>query len=84
MSSGTQPITAAEANRNFSEVLRRVREGGSLIVTSHGRPVARIIPFDADADAGARDKPRRRLLARLAAQPTLDVGRWSRDSLYDE
>jgi len=74
-------ISAADANRHFSTVLREVREGASYIVTSHGRPVARILPFrSADAiGAAARDA----LLARLESAPVVDVGRWTRDDLYD-
>ncbi len=32
-----EPVTAAEANRGFSRLLRGVREGASYVVTSHGR-----------------------------------------------
>jgi prevent-host-death family protein len=72
-------ITAAEANRGFSRILRGVREGQRFVVTSHGRPVARIVPLDAaPGDAG----PRRSLLARLDGQPVVAAGRWSRDALY--
>ena len=51
-------MQAAEANRNFSRVLREVTEGRSYLVTSHGRPVARIVPADAGA-AVATDLIRR-------------------------
>ena len=37
-------ISAAEANRRFSQLLREVREGHSFIVTSRGKPVAKITP----------------------------------------
>jgi len=74
-------ISAAEANRSFSAILREVREGQSFVVTSHGRPVARILPCEA-GDA-ARDEARRALLARLAAQPVTDAPRWTRDELYE-
>jgi prevent-host-death family protein len=39
-----EPISAADANRRFSVLLRKVREGRSYVVTSHGKPVARLIP----------------------------------------
>jgi prevent-host-death family protein len=29
-------ISAADANRQFSQLLRRVREGHSIVITSHG------------------------------------------------
>jgi prevent-host-death family protein len=37
-------VSAAEAKRRFSRILREVRDGRSYVVTSHGRPVARIVP----------------------------------------
>lgn len=39
-------ISAAVANRQFSWILRGVQEGRSFLVTSHGKPVARIVPCD--------------------------------------
>ena len=76
-------VAAADANRDFSKLLRRVRDGGSYIITSHGKPVARIIPIDANdrVRAAARDT----LLARLHAQPvTAPIGPWTRDELYED
>jgi antitoxin (DNA-binding transcriptional repressor) of toxin-antitoxin stability system len=49
-------------------------------VTAHGKPIARIVPCT-QADA-ARAAARSALLQRLAAQPAIDIGRWTRDELY--
>lgn len=77
-----ETITAAEANRAFSRLLRDVREEGrSFIVTAHGRPVARVVPVEAQNDD--RHRARATLRARLAAQPVTDIGRWTRDELYE-
>jgi prevent-host-death family protein len=76
-----QAISAAEANRSFSRLLREVREGRSYVVTAHGRLVARIIPCN-DTDA-VRATARSALLQRLGAQNAADVGRWTRDELYE-
>jgi len=77
-----EPISAAEANRSFSRLLRGVREGRSYVVTSHGRPVARIVPAPAiDAEA---DTAWQRLLSRLESQPVSNAERWTRDELYDD
>jgi prevent-host-death family protein len=73
-------ISAAEANRKFSEVLRGVRAGQSYVVTSHGRPVARIQPVESKN----RSKAKTALLAHLKAQPVQNIGRWTRDELYDD
>jgi prevent-host-death family protein len=73
-------VSAAEANRRFSRLLREVREGRSYVVTAHGRPVAKIVPAGTDdrAKAGARAA----LLDRLRAAPVVDVDRWNREDLY--
>jgi prevent-host-death family protein len=76
-----QTISAAEANRSFSHLLREVREGRAYVVTAHGKPVARIVPCDG-AEA-ARDTARQALLQRLGRQATVDVGAWTRDELYE-
>jgi prevent-host-death family protein len=73
-------ISAADANRKFSQLLRDVKEGQSYLVTSHGRPVARIAPITGSHDgAGARSS----LLSRLRTERVTDIGRWNRDELYE-
>ncbi|HEY1933013.1 MAG TPA: type II toxin-antitoxin system prevent-host-death family antitoxin [Acetobacteraceae bacterium] len=72
-------IAAAEANRNFSRLLREVREGDSFTVTSHGRPIARIVP----AEPIDREAAKQRLLDRLRGQPAMNAGPWNREELYD-
>ena len=74
-------ISAAEANRKFSKVLREVQEGASYTVTSHGRPVARIAPLA--ADQGARNRARKSLFRRLRRERGVQVGPWKREDLYE-
>ena len=75
-------VSAADANRRFSELLRTVKTGRSVVVTSHGKPVARISPVIQDDRAveGARSA----LFTRLRKQRVVNVGRWTRDELYDD
>ena len=75
-------ISAAQANREFSTVLRRVRQGQSFVVTSHGRPVARIVPVAA-GDVVARSATAA-LFERLVAGKVQTIGRWRRDELYED
>ncbi len=77
-----KPVSAADANRNFSQLLHGVRQGNSYVVTSHGKPVAKIVPMtESDkVSAGARSA----LLARLRSQRVVDAGRWTRDELYED
>ncbi|CAN5455219.1 type II toxin-antitoxin system Phd/YefM family antitoxin [soil metagenome] len=76
-------ISAAEANRQFSKLLRDVKAGESVTITSHGEPVAQIIPVDAARNK--RAKARKELLAWLDQQPVSGTPRdWTRDELYDD
>jgi prevent-host-death family protein len=77
-----QAISAADANRRFSELLRTVKKGRSVVVTSHGKPVAKISPLAEDerAAAGARSV----LFARLRTERVVNAGRWARDELYHD
>jgi prevent-host-death family protein len=77
-----ETVSAAEANREFSRLLRGVREGNSYVVTSHGRPVAKLVPMQVDQIS--REKARQLLLAELRTRPILNIGRWTRDELYDD
>ena len=75
-------VSAADANRRFSELLRTVKKGGSVVVTSHGKPVAKIMPVVEDelAAEGARAA----LLTRLRRGRAVNAGCWTRDELYDD
>lgn len=75
-------VSAADANRRFSELLRRAREGHATVITSHGRPVARLVPMTAEDERIA--SARRVLFDRLRRTPAIDAPRWTRDELYDE
>lgn len=37
-------VTATEANRQFSRLLREVEAGGRITITKDGRPVAVLVP----------------------------------------
>jgi prevent-host-death family protein len=77
-----EAVSTADANRKFSLILRSVCEGHSYVVTSHGRPVARIVP--ADKHESVVSGARAALLARLERQPVVNAGRWTRDALYED
>jgi prevent-host-death family protein len=77
-----EAVSAAEANRKFSLLLRGVREGHSYVVTSHGKPIARVIPVDRHKVVAA--SAHSMLLSRLEKQPVVEAGRWTRDELYED
>ncbi len=76
-----RPVTSADANRRFSELLRGVRDGQSYVVTAHGRPVARLSPIE--GESRLRNAAREILLERLGRQAAIDIGPWTRDELYE-
>lgn len=75
-------VSSADANRKFSQLLQNVRRGRSYVVTSHGKPIARISPVDGAGkiETGARAG----LLVRLRRQPVMKAGHWKRDELYQD
>jgi len=75
-------VSAADANRKFSKLLRAVREGHSYVVKSHGKAAAKIVPVR--KNGGVTRRARAALLKRLRSQPVVRVGRWSRDDLYED
>jgi prevent-host-death family protein len=74
-------ITASDANRNFSSLLREVSSGESVLIVSRGRPVATISPVEAETNRPAAQKA---LLSRLDTQPVTGTRDWTRDELYGE
>lgn len=74
-------ISAADANRHFSRVLREVAEGEHVTVVSRGRPVAIIAPVR--GGGRERQSAKRTLLERLRRQPAVAVRDWNRDELYE-
>lgn len=77
-----EAVSAADANRRFFLLPRGVRERHSYVVTSRGKPVARLIP------AGKHDEmatdARSALLSRLEKQPAIDTERWTRNEFYED
>jgi prevent-host-death family protein len=76
-------VAAAEANRQFSAVLREVTQGASVLITSRGKPVATLEPVRPHAAVARAGAAKRRLLKRLAAVKAVGTRDWTRDGLYD-
>jgi len=72
-------IQATAANRNFSRILREVAQGDSYTITSHGRPIARVVPAHTKGSEAAKQ----RLLDHLRSQPAMNIGPWTREELHD-
>jgi prevent-host-death family protein len=74
-------VTAADANRKFSSLLRSAAEGEEVLVLSRGRPAARIVP--AQGAPARRKRARATLLRRLKEQTASGRRTWRRDKLYE-
>jgi prevent-host-death family protein len=74
-------ISATDANRKFSQLLKSVRQGRGHIITSRGQSVAKISPIN--GAERVTTEARKALLARLRRQTVTPAGRWTRDQLYE-
>ncbi|MDO6414162.1 type II toxin-antitoxin system Phd/YefM family antitoxin [Sphingomonas sp. BIUV-7] len=73
-------ISASDANQRFSEMLREVQEGETFVVTSRGRPVAKVSPID---DLDRQDPALDALLDFVATLPRRHGKAWRREDLYE-
>lgn len=74
-------ITASDANRRFSALLREVSKGEEVTILSRGRPVAKMI--SAHSARSQNNGMKRVLLARLKTQGVTGERNWTREELYD-
>jgi len=81
-----QTIPVHQAKDRFSALLQAVEEGDEIVITRHGRKIARIVR-EADADDGVaeREQVRQQALLRLhefadgiGADPEYQPGDWRR------
>jgi prevent-host-death family protein len=80
----TRTVSAAQANREFSKLLRAVTSGESFIVTSRGKPVATIAPMNAEkGNEREADADFFAFLDELSRRPAQNLPKPSRDDMYD-
>ena len=75
-------VTATEANRRFSAVLREVSQGQEMTIVSRGKPVATIGPVKTDSID--RRVGKKNLISRLKKSGTSGCRNWTRNELYDD
>ncbi len=75
-------ITAANANREFSNLLREVRKGEEITILSRGTPVAKIISVN--SAVLQKNAMKTLLLSRLKTQGITGFRNWTRDELYKD
>ena len=76
-------VSAADANRQFSEILGRAAEGEVVTITRRGTPVAQLVPYRHTATDETGGRAWERLLAILESGMSLGGTRFDRETLYD-
>lgn len=74
-------VSAADANRKFSSLLRSAAAGEEVLVLARGRPAAKIVPVE--RAPARRKRARAALLRRLEKQAATGRRTWKRDELYE-
>lgn len=72
-----QTIGAYEAKTHLPRLLERVEQGETLTITRHGRPIARLVPVEADdreraAQAARRIEERRKHLGQATVAELIE------------
>lgn len=75
-------ITAANANRGFSNLLREVRKGEEITILSRGTPVAKITSVN--SAMLQKNEMKKLLVSRLKTQGVTGSRNWTRDELYKD
>lgn len=76
-----QQVSLREANQHLSRYVAAVEQGGEVLITRRGRPVARLTGIPGRKRLS---RAQRLALARLkAGARALKIGRISREDLYD-
>lgn len=68
----TYPVHEAKAR--LSELLRRVKAGGSVVISDRGKPIAKVVPIEPATDVESR-------LVELKRAGLLVHGRGSREAI---
>jgi prevent-host-death family protein len=81
MKSDVDTFGSFEAKNRLSELLDRVELGQSIVITRHGQPVARLVPFEPAFD---REEVRRAVERFREIRKDIKLGGLSIRALIDE
>ena len=73
-------ISQRELRNDNADIMRRVESGETFVVTRNGRPVARVLPIEADAPPGARRMTGAEIAREWASMGEFDGAAWLRDA----
>lgn len=77
-------VSLMTANQAFSKLIRQVERGEGFLITRRGRPIAKLVPHEAErADDPEWRAAHRRMLDHLRQGARLGGLKVKRDELYD-
>ena len=77
-----EAIAEIDAGAQFTRLISDVRGGKSFVITSDGKPIARLVPVEHIDDA-ERQAFRDAYFRELQERPIIHVGKWTRDELHE-
>jgi prevent-host-death family protein len=75
-------VSAREANQGFSKLLARVAKGEEVVITRHGKPVARLVPVQDAAAAKRREAAIKRMIKMMERGFPLGGRRFTHDEMH--
>ena len=79
-----QMINLREANQNLSKYIRSLHKGDEIVITKHGKAVAKLIPVTEEKTLNAdQQEALQRLLSRITEGYHLGCQGIHRDELYE-
>ncbi len=77
-------VSAAQANREFSKLMKLVESGEEVVVTSRGKPKIKLVPAgDIDDEAVRRQRAFDVMTRRLERQTAQNLPRATREDMYE-
>lgn len=77
-------VSAAQANREFSKLMKVVEGGEEVVVTSRGKPKMKLVPMlETDEAAAKRQQAFDEFTKWLESQPIRNLPRLTREDFYD-
>lgn len=77
-------VSAAQANREFSKLMKLVEGGEEVVVTSRGKPKIKLVPAgENDDEAARRQRAFDALTRRLERQTAQNLPRATREDMYE-
>jgi prevent-host-death family protein len=76
-------VSARDANQKFSRLLAEVAKGREVVITRHGKPVARLVPVQDTAAAKKREAAIKRMIAHMKKGLPFGGRRFTRDEMHE-